>query len=271
MGGGASWNGYATGSARLPLQSLGIAGCLEEASSRASCSALSSALLLVFTMLKFKLCEENCRVSVGSAAFYYLRSLDREAEGNPVVSVKSRSSGTHNKRPPCGLPSNPDYQVRPIRDHPVVFHIIQIISSGAHGVPISHMANGLVDCPHKPMSQSQYPKPSVVINHLARDSGARWSRLTTQGSSESRSERRTYRDKIVSSVPVDPRGKLRRSPESRAGESGDQSRGVGAAGFPESDHERERKRDAAAMARWRLFGVTKRVIEFAGVATTSSW
>ncbi|KDP41085.1 hypothetical protein JCGZ_03215 [Jatropha curcas] len=71
--------------------------------------------------------------------------------GNPVVSVKSRESGAHNRRPPCGLPSNPYYQVRPIRDHPLVVHIIQIISPGAHGVPISHTANGLVDRPHKPM------------------------------------------------------------------------------------------------------------------------
>ncbi|KDP31691.1 hypothetical protein JCGZ_15225 [Jatropha curcas] len=80
-------------------------------------------------------------------------------EGNPVVSFKSRSSAAHNRRPPCGLPSNPNYQVRPIRDHPVVFHIIQIISSGAHGAPISHMANGLVDCPHKPMVTDVIPIP----------------------------------------------------------------------------------------------------------------
>ncbi|KDP30334.1 hypothetical protein JCGZ_17481 [Jatropha curcas] len=32
--------------------------------------------------------------------------------GNPVVSIKSRSSGAHNRRPPCGLQSNLDYQVR---------------------------------------------------------------------------------------------------------------------------------------------------------------
>ncbi|KDP41083.1 hypothetical protein JCGZ_03213 [Jatropha curcas] len=60
------------------------------------------------------LCEENYRVSVGSATSYYLRNLDREGGGNPVVSVKSRSSGAHNRRPPCGLPSNPYYQVRAV-------------------------------------------------------------------------------------------------------------------------------------------------------------
>ncbi|KDP35762.1 hypothetical protein JCGZ_10842 [Jatropha curcas] len=32
--------------------------------------------------------------------------------GNPVVSIKSRSSGAHNRRPPCGLRSNLDYQAR---------------------------------------------------------------------------------------------------------------------------------------------------------------
>ncbi|KDP21987.1 hypothetical protein JCGZ_03152 [Jatropha curcas] len=35
--------------------------------------------------------------------------------GNPVVSIKSRSSGAHNRRPPCGLRSNLDYQVRQIK------------------------------------------------------------------------------------------------------------------------------------------------------------
>ncbi|KDP22015.1 hypothetical protein JCGZ_02859 [Jatropha curcas] len=35
--------------------------------------------------------------------------------GNPVVSIQSRSSSAHNRRPPCGLRSNLDYQVRPIK------------------------------------------------------------------------------------------------------------------------------------------------------------
>ncbi|KDP35063.1 hypothetical protein JCGZ_11156 [Jatropha curcas] len=30
--------------------------------------------------------------------------------GNPVVSIQSRSSSAHNRRPPCGLQSNLDYQ-----------------------------------------------------------------------------------------------------------------------------------------------------------------
>ncbi|KDP45070.1 hypothetical protein JCGZ_01570 [Jatropha curcas] len=51
--------------------------------------------------------------------------------GNPVVSIKSRSSGAHNRRPPCGLRSNLDYPVRPNKE--VNLWLTVTVTVGAHG------------------------------------------------------------------------------------------------------------------------------------------
>ncbi|KDP25163.1 hypothetical protein JCGZ_24181 [Jatropha curcas] len=44
------------------------------------------------------------------------RGVSTKLRSNPVVSIKSRLSGAHNRRPPCGLRSNLDYPVRPNKE-----------------------------------------------------------------------------------------------------------------------------------------------------------
>ncbi|KDP43284.1 hypothetical protein JCGZ_24205 [Jatropha curcas] len=55
--------------------------------------------------------------------------------GNPVVSIQSRSSSAHNRRPPCGLQSNLDHQVRNNKK-PSCGSISHRPSSQIHGGPL---------------------------------------------------------------------------------------------------------------------------------------